>query len=97
MIGSIALVGSGEYLPAMAKFERSLIDDAIANGKSNTYFQLPTAAGRESEDRLDYWRTLGGQRNRSTKMNGVAVRGNCLPQVWQGGSSNGYGIKVPKA
>jgi len=59
MVGSIALVGSGEYLPAMAKFERSLIDDGIANGKSNTYFQIPTAAGRESEDRLGYWRELG--------------------------------------
>ena len=65
MIGSIALVGSGEYLPAMAKFERSLIDDAIANGKSNTYFQLPTAAGRESEDRLDYWRRLGESQAKS--------------------------------
>lgn len=59
MVGSIALVGSGEYLPAMATFERSLIDDAMINGKSNSYFQIPTAAGRESADRLDYWRRLG--------------------------------------
>ena len=59
MPGSIALVGSGEYLPAMADLEKSLIDDAIALGKKSTYIQIPTAAGRESQDRLDYWRALG--------------------------------------
>ena len=32
MPGSIALVGSGEYLPAMAGLEKSLIDDALALG-----------------------------------------------------------------
>jgi len=59
MPGSIALVGSGEYLPAMADLEKSLIDDALALGKKPTYIQIPTAAGRESQDRLDYWRALG--------------------------------------
>ncbi len=33
MHGSLALVGSGEYLPAMAEFEKSLLDDGIKNGK----------------------------------------------------------------
>ena len=59
MPGTIALVGSGEYLPAMAGLEKSLIDDALALGKIPTYIQIPTAAGRESQDRLDYWRALG--------------------------------------
>ncbi len=59
MPGSIALVGSGEYLPAMAELEKSLIVDALALGKKPIYVQIPTAAGRESDDRLDYWRTLG--------------------------------------
>jgi cyanophycinase-like exopeptidase len=59
MPGSIALVGSGEYLPAMADLEKSLIDDALTLGKKPTYIQIPTAAGRESQDRLDYWRALG--------------------------------------
>jgi cyanophycinase-like exopeptidase len=59
MSGSLALVGSGEYLPAMAEFERSLIDDGLKNGKQPTYIQIPTAAGQESSDRLDYWRQLG--------------------------------------
>ena len=59
MPGTIALVGSGEYLPAMASLEKSFIDDALALGKKPTYIQIPTAAGRESQDRLDYWRALG--------------------------------------
>ena len=31
--GSLALVGSGEYLPAMASLEQSLIQDGVKNGK----------------------------------------------------------------
>jgi len=46
MNGSLALVGSGEYLPAMTTFERSLLDDGIKNGKQPNYIQIPTAAGR---------------------------------------------------
>ena len=59
MNGSLALVGSGEYLPAMAALEKSLIDDAVAQGKAPTYIQIPTAAGRESPERLNYWKELG--------------------------------------
>jgi cyanophycinase-like exopeptidase len=59
MHGSLALVGSGEYLPAMATFEKSLIDDGIKNGKRPIYVQIPTAAGQESADRLEYWKQLG--------------------------------------
>jgi cyanophycinase-like exopeptidase len=59
MIGSLALVGSGEYLPAMASFEKSLIDDGITNGKRPIYIQIPTAAGKETPDRLEYWKQLG--------------------------------------
>jgi cyanophycinase len=59
MHGSLALVGSGEYLPAMASLEKSLIDDGIKNGKRPIYVQIPTAAGQESDDRLEYWKQLG--------------------------------------
>jgi len=59
MNGSLALVGSGEYLPAMAEFEKSLIQDGVKNGKEARYVQIPTAAGRESDDRLEYWKQLG--------------------------------------
>ena len=59
MNGSLALVGSGEYLPAMANFEKTLIDDGVKNGKRPIYIQIPTAAGKESSDRLEYWEELG--------------------------------------
>ena len=59
MRGSIALVGSGEFLPIMADLEKSLIDDGIKNGKKPIYLQIPTAAGQESPDRLKYWEELG--------------------------------------
>lgn len=59
MNGSLALVGSGEYLSAMVEFEKSLLDDGIKNGKENIYIQIPTAAAQESTSRLEYWRDLG--------------------------------------
>jgi len=61
MRGSIALVGSGEFLPIMADFEESLINDGIKNGKAAKYVQIPTAAGQESTDRLKYWEELGNR------------------------------------
>jgi cyanophycinase-like exopeptidase len=57
--GSIALVGSGEYLPEMADLERSLIEDGIQQGKDPLFVQIPTAAGQESLERLKYWKRLG--------------------------------------
>jgi cyanophycinase len=59
MNGSLALVGSGEYLSAMAQFENSLVVDGVKNGKEARFLQIPTAAGRESSDRLEYWKELG--------------------------------------
>ena len=59
MNGSLALVGSGEYLPQMREFEQSLINDGLANNKKPIYIQIPTAAARESENRINYWRSLG--------------------------------------
>jgi cyanophycinase-like exopeptidase len=58
-LGSLALVGSGEYLPQMREFEQSLINDGLANNKKPIYIQIPTAAARESENRINYWRSLG--------------------------------------
>jgi len=71
MNGSLALVGSGEYLPAMAAFEKSLIDDAIKQGKAATYVQIPTAAGRESAERLNYWKELGEAQARRIDVNSI--------------------------
>ena len=59
MLGSLALVGSGEFLPIMSEFEKSLIDDGVKNNKAPIYIQIPTAAGQESEDRLKFWENLG--------------------------------------
>jgi cyanophycinase len=71
MNGSLALIGSGEYLPAMAAFEKSLLDDAIAQGKTPTYIQIPTAAGKESADRLDYWKQLGAAQAQRIGVNSI--------------------------
>ena len=59
MKGALALAGSGEYLPVMQSLEQSLLNNAIQRGKNNSYIQIPTAAGQESEDRLSFWKTLG--------------------------------------
>jgi cyanophycinase len=52
--GPLALVGSGEYLPSMLVVERALID-----GRPPRYVQIPTAASRESAERMAYWVELG--------------------------------------
>ena len=62
--GALALVGSGEYLPQMQSLEAALIEDAVQRGKRRAYVQIPTAAGRESAERLEYWRTLGAEQGR---------------------------------
>jgi cyanophycinase len=59
VLGSIALVGSGEYLPQMRELEKSLINDGVKNHKEVAFVQIPTAAGRESRERIHYWRELG--------------------------------------
>jgi cyanophycinase len=50
----LALVGSGEYTPAMLEVERDLIA-----GRPPRYVQIPTAAGREGDARISYWVKLG--------------------------------------
>ncbi len=57
--GALALVGSGEYLPEAQALEAELLRLGISRAKSNTYIQIPTAAGKEGEDRLDFWRERG--------------------------------------
>ncbi len=60
MPGPLALVGSGEYTPAMLEIERGLIA-----GRPPRYVQIPTAAAAEGADRLAYWVALGkGQAER---------------------------------
>lgn len=59
MLGALALVGSGEYLPSMLPLEAELFSAGLANGKSPKFVQLATAAGQESYASLNRWRELG--------------------------------------
>jgi len=57
--GALALVGSGEYLTQMQEIESDLLHRGISRGKSNTYIQIPTGAGQEGADRIDFWKGRG--------------------------------------
>ncbi len=57
--GSLALVGSGEYLPAMAEVEGMLLA-----GRPARYVQIPTAAAPEGERSLRRWLDLGAEQAR---------------------------------
>lgn len=63
-IGALALVGSGEYLPVMQDLESALINSGIFNGKPNIFLQIPTAAGGESRERLQFWESRGAEQAR---------------------------------
>lgn len=52
----LALVGSGEYLPAMEPVDHALL---ARLGAPPRVVCLPTAAGREGAARIDYWARLG--------------------------------------
>jgi len=63
--GRLALVGSGEYLEAMASLEASLL------GGGTRYVQIPLAAGLESDERYEYWIELG--RTQAARLGATAV------------------------
>ncbi|HEV7864337.1 MAG TPA: Type 1 glutamine amidotransferase-like domain-containing protein [Acidimicrobiia bacterium] len=52
--GPIGLVGSGEFLPAM-----EAVDAALLAGRPARAVFLPTAAGPDGPERVDYWLRLG--------------------------------------
>ncbi len=54
--GTLALVGSGEYLPPMEPVDRFLL--SCLPGPANVVC-LPTAAGTEGPERIAYWSNLG--------------------------------------
>lgn len=57
--GALALVGSGEYLIQMQEIETDLLHRGISHGKSKTYIQIPTGAGQEGTDRIEFWKERG--------------------------------------
>jgi cyanophycinase len=52
----LALVGSGEYLPAMEPVDRYLLEQLRGTPR---VVCLPTAAGTEGVERISYWMQLG--------------------------------------
>lgn len=56
MNGTLALVGSGEYLPGMDVVDRMLLAGLPSPAK---VVCLPTGAGTEGPDRIAYWSELG--------------------------------------
>lgn len=61
--GVLALVGSGEYSLQMQEFESELLHSASAQGKKNTFVQIPTGSSHEGEDRRDFWRRRGQEQS----------------------------------
>ena len=84
--GALALVGSGEYLPEAQQLEAELLRFGISRGKTNTYIQIPTAAGKEGADRLDFWRQRGADQGARTgcevKYLPVLTREDAFNEQW---------------
>jgi cyanophycinase-like exopeptidase len=72
----------------MASLEKSLIDDGIKNGKRPIYVQIPTAAGQESADRLEYWKQLG-----KTQADRIGVESIFLPIYTRADANNPEYVK----
>lgn len=69
----LCLVGSGEYLPKMDPIDRFLFDQL---GQEPRVICLPTAAGAEGRQRVQYWMDLG-----ETHYKRLGVRVDSLPVV----------------
>ena len=78
MSGTIALVGSGEWLPVMLDVERELL-----NNQNPVYVQLSTAAGQESSARLEHWKNLA-----QTQAKTLSVESRWLPVFDQDSANN---------
>jgi cyanophycinase-like exopeptidase len=68
-VGPIALVGSGEFLPAMRE-----VDAELLVGRPQRAVILPTAAAPEGEARLRYWIDLGTAHYRGMGVEPVPLR-----------------------
>jgi len=78
MSGTIALVGSGEWLPVMLNVEKELL-----NNQNPVYVQLSTAAGQESPARLEHWKYLA-----QTQAKTLSVESRWLPVFDQDSANN---------
>jgi len=59
MNGLIALVGAGEYLPAMNDVDRYLLSSVNSNGRAPRVVCMPTAAGMEGDASVNRWLNMG--------------------------------------
>jgi len=76
--GPVALVGSGEFLPAM-----EAVDAGLLAGRPPRAVFLPTAAGEEGPERVDYWLRLGVEHYRRLEVEPVP-----LPVIDRRGASD---------
>jgi cyanophycinase len=75
----LALIGSGEYLPAMAAVDRQLLGFL---GAAPRVVCLPTAAGREGDKKIDDWMRRGVDHFASLGAEAEPIR------VWDRASAN---------
>jgi cyanophycinase-like exopeptidase len=66
--GPLALVGSGEFTPAMENIDRELLE-----GRPGRVVFLPTAAAPEGAERLQYWVDLGNSHYRRLGVEAVPL------------------------
>lgn len=76
----LALVGSGEYLPPMDPVDNYLLSHLSGPAR---VVCLPTAAGTEGPERIDYWSTLGVDHFR-----GLGVNVEAVPVIDQATANN---------
>ncbi len=59
MIGLMALLGSGEYLPVMNETDRYLLEQTVSDGRKPRVVCIPTAAGLEGAVSIGRWMRMG--------------------------------------
>lgn len=59
MNGLIALVGAGEYLPALDDVDRHLLDSIKRNERDPNVVCVPAAAGQEGDTSVNRWLEMG--------------------------------------
>jgi cyanophycinase len=74
MNGLIALVGSGEYLPVMEEVDRHLLGSLNTNDRRPCVVCLPTAAGKEGDESVNRWSSMGVQHFKKLGADVTALR-----------------------
>ncbi|HEY7506409.1 MAG TPA: Type 1 glutamine amidotransferase-like domain-containing protein [Nitrososphaera sp.] len=74
MNGLIALVGSGEYLPVMEEVDRYLLGSLDTNDRRPCVVCLPTAAGKEGDESVNRWSSMGVQHFKKLGADVTALR-----------------------